>query len=119
MRNRAAIILSGTVIFLALTVPYISPAQTMFAPKTTTTPQTTTPTNPTLMQQPVTTIRPQVGNALISVWDSYGTFVTAATVDITSNLQHVTRLTNIKGEASFSDLGVGQYSYSVSKAGYY
>ena len=119
MRNRAAINFTGTVIFLALILPYPSVAETLLAPRTTTTPQTTTPTNPTLMQQPVTTIHPQVGNALISVGDIYGTPVTAAAVDITSNLQHVTRLTNIMGEASFSNLGVGLYSYSVSKAGYY
>ena len=118
MRNRAAAVLPATIILLALILPYPAAAQTMFAPKTTTTPQTTTPTNPTLMQQPVTTIRPQVGNGLISVRDSYGNPVSAATISITGNGPTVTQLTSAQGDASFSNLGVGQYSYIVQKEGY-
>ena len=118
MRNRAAVVLPATVILLALILPYPAAAETMFAPRTTTTQPTTTPTNPTLMQQPVTTFRPQVGNGLISVRDNYGNPVSAAAISITGNGSTVTQLTSAQGDASFSNLGVGQYSYNVQKEGY-
>ena len=118
MKKTASFMVSATVILLALLLPYPSAAETMFVPRTTTTQPTTTTTSPTVVQQPATIIRPQVGNGLISVRDSYGNPVSAATISITGNGQTVIQLTSAQGDASFSNLGVGQYSYIVQKEGY-
>ncbi len=53
------------------------------------------------------------------VRDASGNPVSASTISTTVNGRSVSRLTNAQGNASFSNIAVGQYSYSVSKAGYY
>ena len=126
MKKNSAIMVSVTVIFLALILPYLSAAETLLAPRTTTTQPTTTTTSPTLIQQPANQPAPiegmGVGNAMISVSDSYGNPVKAAAVTIAINVadnQLLTQTTNYQGIASFSGVAVGQFTYYVGKAGYY
>ena len=118
MRKNSTFMFSATVISLALILPCPADAQTMSVPQTTTTQPKTTTTSPTLIQQPPSVLRPQVGNALISVRDNSGLPVGAATVSMTGNGQTVTQLTSAQGQTSFGNLGVGQYSYTVRKDGY-
>lgn len=116
MRKNITIMFSASVIFLSLILSCPAAAQTLSVPQTTTTQPKTT--SPTLIQQPPTVLRPQVGNALISVLDNHGQPVSAASIILTGNGQSVTQLTNAQGQASFGSLGVGQYSYTARKDGY-
>lgn len=115
MMKSTSFMISATVILLALILPYPVASQTITSPSTTRT--------PALKQQQITKPAffpvPNVGGALISVCDSVGNPVGAATISMMVNAQSVTQLTNAQGDASFSSIPVGQYSYSVSKAGYY
>jgi len=115
MKKSTSFMISATVILLALILPYPVASQTITSPSTTRT--------PALKQQQITKPAlipvPNVGGALISVCDSVGNPVGAATISMMVNGQSVTQLTNAQGDASFSSIPVGQYSYSVSKTGYY
>lgn len=80
-----------------------------------------TTTSPTLIQKPAINpaIIPTIGSAVISVRDSVGNPVSAAAVSLVISGQSATQMTTAQGEASFINIPAGQYSYSVSKAGYY
>lgn len=106
-------------LFLLSTIAYAAPPAA--TKKSTEQSKPSTNISPTLQKADPTTriLIPQIGGALISVCDHAGKPVSAATISMIVNGQSMTQLTNAQGDASFNGIPVGQYSYSVSKTGYY
>lgn len=123
MKKSTSFAISAAAILLALVLPFHAYAQTAFSPQTTTTQQMINKSP--LLQKPAINpainpaIIPTVGSAVISVRDSVGSPVGAAMVSMTVSGQSATQQTNAQGEASFINIPSGQYSYSVTKTGYY
>ncbi|GEM_PF-2094511 len=59
------------------------------------------------------------GSVKINVYSTTGVPITDATVTSTVNGQQIRQITNSQGIVYFNNIPVGQYSYAVTKAGYY
>lgn len=114
MKNDSTLILATAILLIqTLVLPYPVAAQTILVPQI---PQQTI-TSPTL--QPATIAGTQVGNAVISVLDFYGSPISDAAISTVVKSQPLSVKTNYRGEVHLNSIPVGQYSYTVSKPGYF
>jgi hypothetical protein len=113
MKKSVCIMILLTLVILTVFMPSHSVSQTLQKNSI----------NPSLIKRkainPSTIEMQPIGSVVISIRNSTGIPVGAASVTMMVNGQSLTETTNAQGEASFMNIQEGQYSYSVSKAGYY